>query len=236
MTLNRYERGAVQSKAHNDTLKLIVEDEDYLARLAEAAYDEGRIEERTYLKVRRDYSSIEKKLKEVIVKELSSKASIKNGFKSFDIDKLENLISYIASKVNNLTKTSVNKYLSFIDFLNFSKNQKSITGLSYAKSKYGPTIVGKKYELIISLDEKFYTTEEEKDEYTKVTIHSKNNYDLSVFKPEEMEVIEEVIERLKNLTVGKISKLSHEEDGWKNTEMSNIISYEYAENLKLTQS
>ena len=80
------------------SLKLIIEDEDYLARLAEAAYDEGRIEERTYLKVRRDYPSIEKKLKEVIVKELSSKPSIKNGFKSFDIDRREQI-----SKMNSAT-------------------------------------------------------------------------------------------------------------------------------------
>ncbi len=233
MTLNRYERGSVQNKAHNETLKLIIEDEDYLARLAELTYDRGEIEERTYSKVRKDYVSIERELKDIIVKELLSKPSINNGFKCFDIDKLENVISYIASKVNNLTKTSVNKYLSFIDFANFCENQNSITGLSYVKSTYGPTIIGKKYELIISLDEKYYTTEEERDDYTKVTIHSKNNFDMSSFKPQEMEVIDTVIEKLKNLSVGKISKMSHEEDGWKSTGMNKVISYEYAENLKL---
>ena len=51
MTLNRYERGAIQSKVHNDTLKLIIEDKAYLSKLAKASYNKGEIEEKTYLKL-----------------------------------------------------------------------------------------------------------------------------------------------------------------------------------------
>lgn len=233
MTLNRYERGAIQSKAHNDTLKLIIEDKAYLSKLAEVAYDKGEIEERTYSKVRTNYLSIENQIKEIIVKELKSSPNINNGFRIFDIDRLENLISYIASIVGNLTKTSVNKYLYYIDVLNYFKNQRSITGLSYIKNAYGPTIIGKKYELIISLDEKYYTIEEERDEYTKVTILSKNNFDMSSFDSEEIEVIDAIIDKFKKMSVGQISELSHEENGWKHTDANKIISYEYAESLKL---
>jgi hypothetical protein len=86
------------------------------------------------------------------------------------------LISYIADKVDNLYKTSLNKYLWYIDFENFRENVRSVTGLRYVKQQYGPVIENKGYEEIINLlEDKFYK-EETEDIYnnsTKVKILSK---------------------------------------------------------------
>lgn len=65
---------------------------------------------------------------------------------SFDMEKVENIISYIASKVKNLTITSLNKYLWFIDVLSFNQRSIAITGLTYQNQKFGPTIIDKKYD------------------------------------------------------------------------------------------
>lgn len=52
-------------------------------------------------------------------------------------------ILYIASKVKNLTITSLNKYLWYIDMLSFHERAIAITGLTYQNQKFGPTIIEK---------------------------------------------------------------------------------------------
>ena len=124
----------------------------------------------------------------------------------------------------------------YIDFENFKENVRSITGLRYVKQQYGPVIENKGYEKIIDLlDDKFYK-EETEDVYsnsTKVKIISKNNYDISIYTEDEIEVINYVIERFKNLSCSQISDESHKEKGWIDNNINNIISYDYADELKM---
>ncbi len=61
--------------------------------------------------------------KKMIVDSLTHKEDEYNGYRSFDIERLNNLISYLVDKVD-LYKTSLNKYLWYIDFENFKENIK----------------------------------------------------------------------------------------------------------------
>ena len=237
MTINRYERGSLPNQSHSEILKLIINNESYFRKKVEDAYKSGRITERTYTEI---LTSVGKELNttqefgiETLIKStLSHNPSIYNGFRKFDLERLENLIGYIASRVNNLYKTSLNKYLWYIDFSNYKNNLKSITGLRYARFTYGPIIEGKNYGLILYLDNKFEKEIKEINYNEIVKIKSKNNYDLSLFSKDEIKVIDEVIELLKNKTVTKISDLSHEERAWIETKDNELISYEYAHTLK----
>ena len=76
------------------------------------------------------------------------------------MDKLQNLISYIASKTK-LYLTSLNKYLWFIDIISYNKRAVSITGLIYVHEKYGPVIINRKYEEISKLDNKYKREDKE---------------------------------------------------------------------------
>lgn len=67
------------------------------------------------------------------------KKALKMVLKKIDPEKFENLVSYIASRVT-LYKTSLNKFLWYIDFLNFKTNSRSITGLTYQKYIAGHSI------------------------------------------------------------------------------------------------
>lgn len=237
MTINRYENGALPSKSHSDILKEIISNEERFKSVVNEALETERITKKTHEKVTCCFNSSKRNIINSLLNlELSHPEDISNGFRKFDIERVENLISYIASKVDNLYKTSLNKYLWFIDFENFNKNVRSITGLCYVKQQYGPVIENKGYEKIINLlDDKFYKDETEDDfsNSTKLKILSKNNYNLSLYTKDELQVIDSVINKFKNMRCSDISNESHKESGWIENDINNVISYDYAEKLKI---
>jgi putative zinc finger/helix-turn-helix YgiT family protein len=239
MTINRYERGALPSKSHSDILKLIQTSEDFFYKKVEEAFLSGRITERTYDKIKTNRKNhVAEIRKKIITAELDSPESIYNGFKKFDLEKLENLISYLADKVENLYLSSLNKYLWYIDFLHFKRYSRSITGLSYIRYTYGPVIKGFVYNEIATYpSDKFFVEEyETEDGAIKTSFKSRKNYDLLLFTPEELDTINIVINFLKDKNCRTISELSHQELAWQQTPMKELISYEYAKTLKLESS
>lgn len=237
MTINRYERGSLPNQSHSDVLKTIISHTEAFNQKVQESYELKRISDKLYKKLQESFNTSKKNLSKSLIEfYLSHPESILNGFRKFDIDRVENLISYIADRVDNLYKTSVNKYLWFIDFENFKENVRSITGLRYAKFQFGPVVEEKRYEEIINLlDEKFY--KEEIEDYNscsvKTKIISRKNYDMSLFTDEEISVIDKVINKLKDMTCSEISDKSHKESGWLNNSINELISYEYAEYLKI---
>lgn len=240
MTINRYERGGLPTKAQSDYIKLLIENEDKFIKKVNEAYENNNITEKTYKKIvsegqeeniskKRVQENIRRYLKEV----LNRKPDIYNGYKSLDLEKVENIISYIASKVKNLTITSLNKYLWYIDMLSFNKRAVAITGLTYQNQKFGPTIIDKKYDEISLLDDKYIREDIETENGNTTKIISNNNFNLDKISSSEKEIIDTIIKLLKNKNVTDISKISHREDGWKKTKRFEKISFEYAMNLKL---
>lgn len=237
MTINRYEKGSLPSKTQSDYLKLIVKDEKEFFNKVQDAYYTNRISQKTFFKIQsiiniNRIDNDNSALKSYIENELKLSPNVYNGFKVLDIDKLENLISYIASKVT-LFLTSLNKYLWFIDMISYNKRAISITGLTYMHEQYGPVILSRKYEEISKLEDKYKREDlENKDGSIQSKIIS-NNYDLSGFTDKEMKIIDYVINLLKDKSAKEISNLSHREAGWKNTERYEKISFEYANDLKI---
>ena len=240
MTINRYERGDIPTKSQSDYLKLLIENEDKFIEKVKDAYSKELITKKTYLKVVNDVvknDDFELKMQDIfrryIKESLNRKPDIYNGYKVFDLEKLENIISYIASKVKNLTVTSINKYLWYIDMYSFKQRTVSITGLTYQNQKFGPTILDQKYNEITVLNDKYKREDIEIDNGTMTKIVSNKNYDLSEIENDEKEIIDFVIKLLKNKKVTEISEMSHNEIAWKKTKRLERISYEYAMDLKV---
>jgi len=240
MTINRYERGGLPTKSQSDYIKLLIENEDEFIEKVKEAYENNNITEKTYKKIvaegqeenigkKRVQENIRRYLKEV----LNRKPDIYNGYKTLDLEKVENIISYIASKVKNLTITSLNKYLWYIDMLSFNKRAVAITGLTYQNQKFGPTIVYKKYDELSLLDDKYQREDIETENGNTTKIISNENFNLDKINDSEKEIIDTIIKLLKNKKVTDISEMSHREDGWKKTKRFEQISFEYAMNLKL---
>lgn len=240
MTINRYERGGLPTKSQSDYIKLLIENDDKFIEKVKEAYKKNNINDKTYNKiiskeVKKDISKneIQDNLRRYLKSVLNRKPDIYNGYKSLDLEKVENIISYIASKVKNLTITSLNKYLWYIDMLSFNKRTISITGLTYQNQKFGPTIIYKKYDELSLLDDKYTREDIETENGNTTKIISNNNFNLDKINSSEKEIIDTIINLLKNKNVADISEISHREDGWKKTKRFEQISFEYAMNLKL---
>lgn len=243
MTINRYENGFNIQKSQSDYIKILIDNEDEFLKKVKNSYNENRITEKTYNKIiyskskstNEIYAEYKENIRKFINIVLTRKPDIYNGNKEFDLDKLENIISYIASKVNNLTITSLNKYLWFIDMLSFNLFNKSITGLTYQKQKYGPVIKEKIYNEITLLDDKYIKEDTMVNESIISNIKSKNNYDLKKIGLKEKHIIDEIIEIFNNKKVSEISELSHKENAWLKTRLLDNISFEYASNLNINK-
>ena len=238
MTINRYENGSLPSKSQSDYLRLISKDKNEFFNKVKEAYYTNRISKKTFSKIeniinKQSVHDNNYELKLYIENELKISPNIFNGFKVLDLEKLQNLISYIASKTK-LYLTSLNKYLWFIDMISYNKRAVSITGLTYVHEQYGPVIINRKYEEISKLDEKYKREDKEKNDGSIQSIITSNgNYDLSSFNDKEIKIIDYVIDLLSNKSVKEISNLSHKELGWKNTERFEKISFEYADNINI---
>ena len=242
MTINRYERGGVPTKSQSDYIKLLIDNNDKFIEKVKEAYKNNNINEKIYEKIvskelnnnitkKEVQDNIRKYLKFV----LNRKPDIYNGYKTLDIEKIENIISYIASKVKNLTITSLNKYLWYIDMLSFNQRSIAITGLTYQNQKFGPTIVDKKYDEISLLDEKYAREDIETENGNATKIISNGNYNLDKISDTERKIIDTIIKILKNKSVTDISELSHKEEGWKKTKRFERISFEYAMKLNIVK-
>lgn len=241
MTINRYEKGSLPSKSHSDYLRLILKEENKFFYKVEEAYYNNRISQKTYSKVKnninkQDIYNNNYGLKIYIENELKIPPNIFNGFKVLDLEKLQNLISYIASKTK-LYLTSLNKYLWFIDIISYNERAVAITGLTYIHEQYGPVILNRKYEEISKLNGKYKREDKENNDGSiQSVITSNGNYDLSDFNDKEIKIIDYVINLLSNKSVKEISNLSHKEFGWKNTKRFEKISFEYANNLEILKN
>ena len=91
MTINRYERGGIPTKSQSDYIKLLIENDDkFIEKAYRKIVSEGQEENISKTRVQ---ENIRRYLKEV----LNRKPNIYNGYKSLDLEKIENIISYIAS-------------------------------------------------------------------------------------------------------------------------------------------
>ena len=233
MTINRYENGAVPTKSQSDYLKMLIENEEEFIKLVDKAYKNNNISEKTFskinnLEIKSDFND---KIKNRLIEKLDRNPDIYNGYKSFDFNKLENIISYIASRVNNLTQSTLNNYLWYIDMLFFKLNCVSITGLSYEHDKVGPTIIDRLYQIIAVMDSK-YKQDFYEDDITTLYIRSDEVGYIKYLDNDELEVIDKVINKFKNKGINEILEISCKEKGFKETKLSEKISFNYAMEMK----
>ncbi len=168
----------------------------------------------------------------------TKKQDLETGFRSFNINKVENLILYILKKAKNVGKTKLNKLLFYCDFKYFKEYTVSITGATYIHLPLGP--VPDNYEIIINylINSKKITSEEKiyhsflKNVSGEIYTPLKES-DLSLFNNNEIKVIDSIISDPGNLSAVQIKNKSHNEEGYNKTNQSELISYKYAKALSV---
>ncbi len=240
ITLHRYEAGALQDEAHNNEL-LLMKDPDNFKLL----FERSRHKLAPHL-----IRQIEKRLVELSSEKYQdwfrkwlesffgfARIDIYSGFKHFDLEKFESAIMFFARHLDGVLKTKLNKLVWYFDFLCFKKLGVSATGTVYLHLTYGP--VPKNYDFflyklvsegVLLMEEKIF--DKAKDIIGEIYF-SVEEPDLSFFTVEERQCLEQVDKHFQNFNAAEISRYSHEEAGYRNTKEGDMISYEWAKDLKI---
>lgn len=154
-----------------------------------------------------------------------------NGFGECSVDKVKNVILAVLEYSGEVFCTKMNKLLFYIDFLSYRSLGRSVTGLSYRALPYGP--VPERWDRIYSCFDEIVLEPRIAGEKEGLVIVPTIKRDDSILTAEELRVIECVCQRFKDVSSADISRISHEEDAWKDFQSGHRrISYEYAFGLK----
>lgn len=146
-----------------------------------------------------------------------------------NIAKFKEVLLYILNKVGsraNIGETVIYKLLYFIDFNFYEKYEEQLIGATYMKNRYGPTPMEfpkivkemEKKDLVKVADQYF--------QYPQTKYLPKRKPDLDKLTTREIEMIDEVLNKLSDLNAQQISEYSHYDVPWLTAEDGEIIKYE----------
>lgn len=151
---------------------------------------------------------------------------------TFKEDKFKKLILYIAKNSvddQHFGAVKLNKILYFSDFNAYRELGNSITGADYQHLTEGPAP-----REFLRIKDSLIQEEEATVEHrvvfsmTQHRLIAKGDPDMDKFTLDELRIIDEVIVALANMSARQVSRLSHEEYGWRLTEPGESIPYSSA--------
>lgn len=148
----------------------------------------------------------------------------------FDLDKFKAVVHYIISKCgfkDNVGRTVLYKLLYFSDFNFYEIYEESLTGEKYIKKPRGPVPV----HFIDATNElkdegKIQIRKESLNNHFRYKYSSQSGPDLSLLRDDELELIDEVIDRLSDLYSNEISEYSHGDLPWRLAKNDKELNYE----------
>jgi putative zinc finger/helix-turn-helix YgiT family protein len=234
VTLTRYENGALQDEAHDKMLRLVMEPQNLLRLLHE---NNGILSEEK-IKGIIDYISKENICKDVFRNTFEPDMSnygvdLLSGYKKLDFDRFKSIIQFLCYP-EGVFKTKLNKLPFYIDFKNFKERAISMTGMRYAHAKFGPVPDQFEHFYLALQSEGLIRSEEvEVHEYIGEILISVKEPDLSIFDEYEIKIMKVIKSFFASCTAKQITDYSHAEEGYKATKSGEIISYEFADKLRL---
>lgn len=143
--------------------------------------------------------------------------------------KLESLVLHFANKVPlNLGRKKLAKLMYFVDFTNYELREKSISGITYQKYKFGP-IPFDFSKILNNMESKgLIKCEPQIIEYSTAKIIPKEQPDYSVFDEEEKELIDAITEKYKLSTAAELEEKAKSEPPYKMVEFEEEIPYHLA--------
>ncbi len=147
-----------------------------------------------------------------------------------NVQKFKEVLLYILNKVGakeNIGETVIYKLLYFIDFDFYERYEEQLIGATYIKNKYGPTPV--EFVKIVeqmTAHEELMKVKSEYFNFPQTKYLPRRKPDLAKFKANEIEVIDDVLNRLSEMNANQISAYSHSDVPWMSTKDGETIDYE----------
>ncbi len=146
-----------------------------------------------------------------------------------NLEKFKEVLLYILNKVGskpNIGETVIYKLLYSIDFDFYEKYEEQLIGATYIKNHYGPTPV--EFEKIVGnmTDKEIVRVKSSYFNFPQTKYLPLRKPDLTKLKASEIEVINNVLNKLSDMNASQISDYSHNDVPWLTTEDGGIIEYE----------
>lgn len=165
-----------------------------------------------------------------VKKERKVKPQIRINVPQKNLEKFREIFLYILNKIGskpNIGETVVNKLLYFIDFNYYEKFEEQLIGATYIKNQYGPTpIEFKKIVDKMIQDKEIEKIESRHFNFPQTKYLPLRRPDLSKLKANEIELIDDVLNRISDMNAAQISEYSHNDVPWITTQDGKIIEYE----------
>ncbi len=242
VTIHRYESGAIQDNAHETVLRLIAEPQNMRQvldknRTALSAYAAQLLDEKLEAMLENIHSGCFESLLATLCS--SGLRSELNGFREFDVEKLEEAVLYFVSRVEHAYKTKINKLLWYADFLCYKATSQSITGSAYVAAPYGP--VPEHYELLLEEITRKGLIRPPEQEFPSGSsgevIEPCREPNMGLFNDAEQACMDKVAREFRSSTASETRRRSHKEDAYKDTYKKDAqwqsMPYSLAETLSL---
>lgn len=231
-TITRYENHQVQDRVHDDVLRKIDSDTGWYIQLLDRS---RAILPTNYYKKYRQIAQVEfrknqnKYLRDSIQARHATSDKTINGGVELNLDKVIDMTNYFANKINDLYKVKLMKLLWYSDALSYQRRQQAISGLTYVALPMGAVPDG--YDLIINLDGIKYEVTQLDNECIGYRFIPPHNFQSTSLSPEELDILNEVSNKLGHLSAKKISDKMHEERFFQANSQNSIISFELPHEL-----
>lgn len=231
-TLSRYENGALQDETHDRALRLAIEPRNLLTLINQNPSVLPADKRDHLVKELKIIEADEYSFMRIYEERFGSyEQDIMSGYLKLDIRKLLNAILFFCKE--GVLKTKLNKLLFYADFVHYREYAVSITGSRYAHIPFGPAPDKYSFYFADMVDEGMLSIDEK--DYNGVigeVYKSLTKPDLAAFSDSELKVMLMVMDKFRDFTANQISDLSHKEKGYIDTRTGEMISYEYAEDIK----
>ena len=136
-----------------------------------------------------------------------------NGFAPQSLGRLKNLLLYVLGQMGETFQTKMNKVLFYIDFLSYRERGMAISGLVYQAMDFGP--VPQRWDRVYSAFDEVEQQIRLVQGQECLSLLPGGVADMGCFSAAEKAIIDQVCERMKDMTSRAASKMSHEETLWK---------------------
>ena len=162
-------------------------------------------------------------------KEKKLQPSIRINVPQKNLGKFKEVLLYILNKVGskpNIGETVIYKLLYFVDFDFYEKYEEQMIGATYIKNHYGPTPA--EFEKIVRkmTDKEIDRVKSSYFNFPQTKYLPLRKPDLTKLKASEIEVIDNVLNKLSDMNASQISDYSHNDVPWLTTEDGGIMEYE----------
>lgn len=232
ITIQRYEKGVIQNRAHDTILRSLQDPRNVLELLGQPDRDLTDAERRRFRAA--VHKVLESEQSTWLLEDMQRLLHVPRsdrytGSREFDLMRFIDVVTWFASHIERLSKTKLAKLLWLADFKHFRKHGVSLTGAMYARLPFGP--VPHRFQLLLGLAVEAGAIRLEEElfgEYPGEVVRAVEGIDASRFGSDEIETLTVVLKRFGHYSASMLTSLSHREDAWKERAEGELIPYDEA--------